>query len=239
MAGVQHGSSRLELCVEWGGSRSSSDTLFLCLSRFDESLQDLVAVAVTDNFPPGAAASISPAFAIDWRLEDDVRYHVQLCDTIDGNKRVLSDCQFNMSEAVAARRLRRPLLRQLSAVRPTSAAPTATLMLSLKSLSSARPRVLRLHASCEQLRATDAIMDIQFMGGRFVGEGLSRIDSDCHWKMRACVTETAALPALPNDDDVRVATITSLYYCNIVNRCRFQSPSPAPRLCEHSKWFPS
>jgi hypothetical protein len=170
--------------------------------------------------------SISPAFSIDWRFEDDVRYHVQLCDSIDGNKRVLSDCQFNMSEAVAARRLRRPLLRQLTAVRPSSAAPTATLMLSLQSHSAARPRVLRLHASCSELRGTDAIMEIQFMGGRFVGEGMSRIDSDCHWKMRTCVAETGASVALPDDDvplSISISRPASVRTFEVVPKLKIQS----------------
>jgi hypothetical protein len=130
----------------------------MCLSRYDEALGSLVAIAVTESFPPGATMSFSPAFAIDWAFEEEFTYHVQLCDSVDGNKRVLSDCRFSMSEAVAARRLRRPLMRQLVPTPPLATAPTATLLLSLQSDSASRTRVFRMHASCEDLRGATPVL---------------------------------------------------------------------------------
>jgi hypothetical protein len=180
-------SSRLQLCIEWGGARSHPGSLFLCLSKYDESLGALVTVAVTDSFLPGAAASFSPAFTVEWAFEEELLYHVQLCENPGGNKRVLSDCQFIMSEAVASRRLNRPLMRQLVPV--NSSAPAATLMITLQNDYSCRTRVFRIHASCHDLRGTGAILEIQFLSDRFVGEGQSRMDSECQWKMRTRVTE--------------------------------------------------
>ncbi len=191
---------RLQLCIEWGGTRSTAESLFLCLSRFDESLGSSVSVAVTDSFAPGIPISFSPAFSVDWAFERDFTYAIQLCDNVDGNKRVLSDCQFNLSEAVAARRLRRPLLRQLVSVRPDSAAPTATLLLSLQNDIGSRTRVFRMRASCEGLLGTDAILEIEFLGGRFEGEGHCRMNSQCQWKMRTCVKECRAVDGHEDGD---------------------------------------
>jgi hypothetical protein len=219
-------SCRLQLCIDWGGARCHSESVFLCLSRHDESLGALVAVAVTEAFLPGAPVSFSPAFSIDWAVEEELLYHVQLCENVDGNKRTLSGCQFTMSEAVASRRLRRPLLRQLVPASAYPAAPTATLTLSLQSDSSRRTRLFRLHASCRDLRGTDAVLEIQFLGDRFVGNGQSRMDSECHWKMRACVTETQPLNALLEDDVPLLISISrpgSVRSFDIVPKLKMQS----------------
>jgi hypothetical protein len=194
------GGSRLQLCIEWGGSRSSFDSVFLCLSRYDEALGKPVAVAVTDHFRPNAAISFAPAFEVDWTFEDDREFCVQLCDNLDGNKRVLSDCKFALSEAVAARRLRHPLLRQLVPTRAHPNAPTATVMLALRRDAGSRARVFRMHASCQELHGSDALLEVQFLGDRFVGEGQSRINSEAQWKLRTCVTEARPVTEQAEDD---------------------------------------
>jgi hypothetical protein len=186
----------LQLCVEWGGSKSSSENVFLCLSRHDEGSGKAIALAVTEEFSPVSAISFSPAFPIDWTFEEDGLYYIQLCDYFDGDKRVLSDCRFNISEAVAARRLRRPLLRQLVATTSqastsTATIPTATLMLSLQHGSSPRTRTLRIHASCQQLRGTDALLEIRFLGREYEGDVQARIDSEGQWKFCSYITESS------------------------------------------------
>ena len=192
--------SRLQLCIEWGGSRNSSESAFLCLSRYDEALENLVAIAVTDHFRPNAAISFTPAFVVDWTFEHDQEFCVQLCDDVSGNKRVLSDCKFTVGEAVAARRLRHPLLRQLVPTRAHPNAPTATVMLVLQKDAGSCVRVFRMHASCHEMHGTDALLEVQFLGDRFVGEGRSRNNSQCEWKMRTCVTEALAGNGQAEDD---------------------------------------
>lgn len=227
MSAVARGeSSRLQICIEWGGARSHSESLFLCLSRYDESLGTLSDVAITESFLPGAAVSFSPAFTIDWTFEEEKLYHVQLCEDLGGKKRVLSDCQFNMSEAVASRRLRRPLLRQLVPASAHPSAPTATLMIALQNDFSCRSRVLRIHASCQDLRGTDAILEIQFLSDKFVGEGQSRMDSECQWKMRTRVTE--ARPSNEQSDNevpllISISRPGSVRSFDVVPKLKMQS----------------